>query len=271
GEGMGRHAQVVPGFCFGREEWSLGRGLAELVPKVILHPQFPISALRHGIRANMDINDIEYFERHLEHKSSYNEGAGERNVHLFFLTQDSASGVLNKVVRSFGIRRNEKIACNVTARRSTIYTTLGKWLEAMADNWSRYRIRKPEPKTESGESQVEPIKWKEEKAAEVVATTKTKCCQALTGLKRGSFGVETVAKRDDDVLPAEHKSQKGRLLFHGHKRRAQGSLQEQGRLKKTRRSLDLTYLPEISRKILPVSDRRMLEFGSTRAPSFVLN
>ncbi|GKB09762.1 hypothetical protein Tco_0838074 [Tanacetum coccineum] len=31
GEGMGRHAQVVPGFCFGREEWSLGR-LAVLAP-----------------------------------------------------------------------------------------------------------------------------------------------------------------------------------------------------------------------------------------------
>ncbi|GKA16058.1 putative reverse transcriptase domain-containing protein, partial [Tanacetum coccineum] len=25
GRGMGRHAQVAPGFCFGREEWSLGR------------------------------------------------------------------------------------------------------------------------------------------------------------------------------------------------------------------------------------------------------
>ncbi|GKC50267.1 hypothetical protein Tco_1073012, partial [Tanacetum coccineum] len=41
----------------------------------------------HGIQANMDINDIEYFDRHLEHESSYNEGARERNVHLFFLAQ----------------------------------------------------------------------------------------------------------------------------------------------------------------------------------------
>ncbi|GJT12964.1 retrovirus-related pol polyprotein from transposon TNT 1-94 [Tanacetum coccineum] len=32
GRGMGRHAQVAPGFCFGREEWSLGR-LAVLAPR----------------------------------------------------------------------------------------------------------------------------------------------------------------------------------------------------------------------------------------------
>ncbi|GKA05587.1 hypothetical protein Tco_0684707 [Tanacetum coccineum] len=32
-------------FFDGGKRWSLGRGLAELAPKVILHPQFPISAL----------------------------------------------------------------------------------------------------------------------------------------------------------------------------------------------------------------------------------
>ncbi|GJV90075.1 60S ribosomal protein L11, partial [Tanacetum coccineum] len=35
------------------------------------------------------------------------------------------------VVRSFGIRRNEKIACDVTVRGGTIYTTLGKWIEGL--------------------------------------------------------------------------------------------------------------------------------------------
>ncbi|GJZ86662.1 hypothetical protein Tco_0658272 [Tanacetum coccineum] len=32
GEGMGRHPYSAPGFCFGREEWSLGR-LAVLAPR----------------------------------------------------------------------------------------------------------------------------------------------------------------------------------------------------------------------------------------------
>ncbi|GJZ69838.1 development/cell death domain-containing protein [Tanacetum coccineum] len=35
------------------------------------------------------------------------------------------------VVRSFGIRRNEKIACYVTVRGGTMYTTLGNWLEGL--------------------------------------------------------------------------------------------------------------------------------------------